>query len=222
MSRKPKKNRLTYTSKTTSKQEILGLLSFKNSLEKDFYSTVTIRNSKVCCETNNLVIEINCSLGLLEMLYHLEQGTWGLQVFSDSVENKKTSLGERLQHIREINQTFIDIEELSIILKDCNIIIKKIAPESVEQELETILSVLAENYVYITKNLSSNPSEIFVPVYEEVSSKNHLSNLMGPTRLAENGYYSYWGLYFDLDDRAVIYDLKKKSIISGDLNLLNI
>jgi len=165
---------------------------------------------------------MDCNLGLLEMLYHLEQGTWGLHEFSDTLENEKVSLAVRLQHIREINQTFIDIEELSIILKDCNIIIKKIAPESVEQELETILSVLAENYVYITKNLSSNPSEIFVPVFEEVSSENHLSNLQEPNKIAKNGYYSYWGLYFDLDERAVIYDLKNKSIIAGDLNLLNL
>lgn len=222
MSRKPKKKRLTYTSKTKSKQEILGLSTLENSLEKDFYSNVTIRNSKACCEQNSLVIEMQCNLGLIEMLYHLERGTWGSQYFSDAGQREKYSLGDRLQHIREINQQFIDIEELSIILKDCTIIIKKIAPESIEQELETILGVLAENYVYLTRNLSSNPAEIFIPVFEEASSENYVSNLLGPKRIVENGYYSYWGLYFDLDERAVIYDLKNKSIISGDLNLLNL
>lgn len=222
MSRKPKKLRHTYSSKTTSKQEILGLASFKNNLEKDFYSKVTIRNSKASGEQNNLVIEMNCNVGLLEMLYHLEQGTWGSYDSSNSLENESSSLGNGLQHIREINQTFIDIEELSIILKDCTIIVKKIAPESIEQELHTILIALAENYVYITKELSTNPSEIFIPVFEEISSENHLSNILEPTKIAQNGYYSYWGLYFNMDERAVIYDLKNKSIISGDLNLLNL
>lgn len=222
MSHKPKKKGPSYTSKTKSKKEILGLSSLENSLEKDFYSTVTIRNSIACCEQDNLVIEMQCNLGLIEMLYHLEQGTWGSQEFSDTVQREKSTLGDRLQHIREINQQFIDIEELSIILRDCTIVIKKIAPESVEQELETILSVLAENYVYLTKNLSNNPSEIFVPVFEEVSAENHMSNILGTKRIAENGYYSYWALYFNMDERAVIYDLKNKSIISGDLNLLNL
>jgi hypothetical protein len=222
MSHKPKKIHLTYTSKTKSKQEILGLSALKNSLEKDFYSKVTIRNSKACCEQNNLVIEMHCNIGLLEMLYHLEQGTWGSQDFLATTQREKYTLGDRLQHIREINHQFIDIEELSIILKDCNIIIKKLAPESIEQELETILGALAENYVYVTRNLSSNPTEIFIPVFEEVSSENHASNLLGPTRIAKNGYYSYWGLYFDMDEHAVIYDLKNKSIISGELNLLNL
>jgi hypothetical protein len=222
MSHKPKKKGPSYTSKTKSKKEILGLSSLENSLEKDFYSTVTIRNSIACCEQDNLVIEMQCNLGLIEMLYHLEQGTWGSQEFSDTVQREKSTLGDRLQHIREINQQFIDIEELSIILRDCTIVVKKIAPESVEQELETILSVLAENYVYLTKNLSNNPSEIFVPVFEEVSAENHMSNILGTKRIAENGYYSYWALYFNMDERAVIYDLKNKSIISGDLNLLNL
>lgn len=222
MSQKPKKKGPSYTSKTKSKKEILGLASLQNSLEKDFYSNVTIRNSIACCEQNNLVIEMQCNLGLIEMLYHLEQGTWGSQDFSDTVQRETSTLGDGLQHIREINQQFIDIEELTITLRDCTITIKKIAPESVEQELETILSVLAENYVYLTRNLSSNPSEIFVPVFEEISSENHLTSSLGETRIARNDYYSYWALYFNMDERAEIYDVKNKSIISGDLNLLNL
>lgn len=163
-----------------------------------------------------------CNLGLLEMLYHLEHGTWGSPELSEPLENDKTTIIAGLQHIREINQTFIDIEEFSILLKDCNIVIKKIAPESIEQELEVILTALAENYVHITRSLSGNPSEIFVPVFEEVSVNNQITNGLGPTRLAKNGYYAYWGLYFNLDERAVIYDVKNKSLISGDLNLLNL
>ncbi|WP_297762284.1 hypothetical protein [uncultured Muriicola sp.] len=210
-----------FTSGERGKCDILGLESLNNSLEKDYFSNVTIRNSAVCCEQNNLVIELNCALSLHEVLFHIQQGTWGT-VQPVLVNKGLTVLSKHMQSIREINNTFIDVEELSFFLKDCSIIIKKLGPESVEHELDTILSTLAENYVYITRHLSETPSEIFIPVYEEVSSGDHITRLAGPLRIDQKGYYSYWGLYFERDIEAVIYDLEGKNIISGDLNLLNL
>ena len=210
-----------FTSREKGSTDILGLESLINSLEKDYFSNVSIRNSSVCCEQNNLVIELNCELGLHEVLYHIQQGTWGTD--QPVLINKGlTVLSKHMQGIREINNTFIDVEELSFLLKDCSIIIKKLEPESVEQELDTILSTLAENYVYITRHLSETPSEIFIPVYEEVSSGDQITRLVGPSMIDQKNYYYYWGLYFESDVAAVIYDLKDKKIISGDLNLLNL
>ncbi len=210
-----------FTSRERGSRDILGLESLKNSLEKDYFSHVTIRNSAVCCEQNNLVIELNCALSLHEVLFHIQQGTWGTDHLV-LVNKGLTVLSKHMQSIRELNNAFIDVEELSFFLKDCSIIIKKLGPESVEHELDTILSTLAENYVYITRNLSETPSEIFIPVYEEVSSGDHITRLAGPLRIDQKGYYSYWGLYFERDIEAVIYDLEGKNIISGDLNLLNL
>ena len=34
-------------------------------------------------------------------------------------------------------------------------------------------------------------------------------------------YFKYWGLYFDNQEEAVIYELTKKRIISGELHMLN-
>ncbi len=207
-------------SRNNGNEDIFGLESLKNSLEKDYFSEVIIRNSVVCCEQNNLVIELQCELGLHEVLYHIQQGTWGTNE-PYSKNQGLTVLSQHLQSIRELNNTFIDVEELSFLLKDCSIIIKKLGPESVEHELDSILSALAENYVYLTRHLSETPNEIFIPVYEEVSLENQDTRLAGPLRIDEDGYYSYWGLYFEKDTRAVIYDLRRKNIISGDLNLLD-
>ncbi len=221
MPHRSNKDKAQFTTRNNASRDILGLESLKNSLEKDYFSHVTIRNSSVCCEQNNLVIELNCELGLHEVLFHIQQGTWGTD--QPMLVNKGlTVLSKHMQSIRELNNTFIDLEELSFLLKDCSIIIKKLRPESVEHELDTILSTLAENYVYLTRNLSETPSEIFIPVYEEVSSKDQITRLAGPLMLDQKGYYSYWGLYFDSDIEAVIYDLKSKDIISGDLSLLNL
>ncbi len=221
MSHRFKKVKVQFTSQDKGSRDILGLESLQNSLEKDFFSHVNIRNSSVCCEQNNLVIELNCALGLHEVLFHIQQGTWGTNQ-PIMVNKGLTVLSQHMQSIREINQTFIDVEELSFILKDCHIIIKKQGPESIEHELDAILSTLAENYVYLTRHLTETPNEIFIPVYEEVSAGNHLSRLANPTRIVDKGYYSYWGLYFEKHTQAVIYDLKRKNIISGDLNLLNL
>ena len=220
MPKRFKKVDARFTSRNKGSGVILGLESLKNSLEKDYFSQVTIRNSTVCCEQNNLVIELHCALSLHEVLYHIQQGTWGTD--EPMLVNKGlTVLSKHMQGIREINNTFIDVEELSFELNDCTIIIKKLEPMSVEQELDTILSTLAENYVHITRQLSETPAVIFIPGYEEVCSGDQVNRLAGPLMIDQKGYYSYWGLYFESDIEAVIYDLRDKNIISGDLNLLN-
>jgi hypothetical protein len=40
-------------------------------------------------------------------------------------------------------------------------------------------------------------------------------------KISNKDYFSFWGLYFDSEEDAVIYDLSNKSFISGDLYMLN-
>jgi len=217
-----KENQHHTPSKSTLKKPLIGLETLKNCLEKDYFAKVSIVHSTARFEEENLAIEMNCNISLLEMLFHIQQGNWG-STPSLNMVNKGTSLmGEHLQYIRDENQTTTDIEELSIILKDCTIVIKKIAPESIEQEIDVLLNVLAENYVYITKHLTITPMELFIPVYEEVSTANYPGNPLGAKKIIEKGYYSYWGVYYNDEEEAMIYDLYSKCIITGDLDLLNL
>jgi hypothetical protein len=76
--------------------------------------------------------------------------------------------------------------------------------------------------VYFTKKFTETPYEIYIPVFEEDHFENDtkLKNI----RIGNNNkkdYFEYWGLYFDSEKDAVIYDLKNKSIIFGDLFMLN-
>ena len=217
-----KENQDYSTSKSTLKKPLIGLDTLKSCLEKDYFAKVTIVYSTACFEEENLAIEMNCNISLLEMLFHIQQGNWGNTPSLNKVYKGSSLFGEHLQYIRDENQTTTDIEELSIILKDCTIVIKKIAPESIEQEIDVLLNVLAENYVYITKHLTVTPMELFIPVYEEVSSANHSNNTVGSKKIIEKGYYSYWGVYYNEEEEAMIYDLYSKSIIAGDLDLLNL
>jgi hypothetical protein len=220
MTRKIPYQKLTISSEDGKAKELLGIPALISQLEKDYFSKISISNSTVCCEKNNLVINMDSSMGLHEILFHLQQGYWGGQHF-DLVDKGITSLRQCMSEIRELNATFLDVEELSIHLSDCSIVIKKISPESVEYELNAILNTLAENYVYITRQLTMTPAEIFIPVFEETPAEDELACLISNTQIDDKGYYSYWGLYFDTDEEAHIYDLKQKKIISGDLNLLN-
>jgi len=33
----------------------------------------------------------------------------------------------------------------------------------------------------------------------------------------KNDYFGFWGLYFDSEDNAMMYDVKNKSLIQADL-----
>ncbi|MGB5428128.1 hypothetical protein, partial [Eudoraea sp.] len=57
--------------------KIKGLVEFKKSLEKDYFSNVSIRNCSSDNARENLVIEMDCNFKLVEILSHLQKGTWG-------------------------------------------------------------------------------------------------------------------------------------------------
>ncbi len=221
MSTKSKKIQFRYKSTTCSDREIIGLESLKCNLEKEFYSNITIRNSTTCCEQNNLVIEMECNLGLLEMLFHRQQGIWGTEECASLIFKGNSKISNQLQNIRKVNKVFIEIEELSLILNDCNIIIKKIYPKSVELEFENIIRILADNYIFLSNQLAASPSEIFIPIFEEVSSINNVTNMVDENSISVDGYNSYWGLYLNMLEDPLIFDLKNKCLVSGDVRLFN-
>ncbi len=220
MTRKVSLKKLTISSRDGTTKELVGIPVLISQLEKDYFSRISISNSTLCCEENNLVITMECPMALHEVLYHLQQGNWGGQRF-DLVDKGISSLRQCMTEIRNLNGTFLDVEELSIHLSDCSIVIKKISQESVEYELNAILNTLAENYVHLTRQMSSTPTEIFIPVFEETPAEDQLEKLISDSKIDEKGYYSYWGLYFDTEEEAFVYDLTQKKIISGDLDLLN-
>lgn len=198
------------------KCEIVGLDSFKKKLEKYFFSKVTVRNSSTNSTTAKLVLELDCNFELREMLNHLKLGTWG------SFDCGEDCFKKALQNLKSNNDLYIDVDEFSIFLKDTSIIINKIYEKSIPNQLESILKRINDNYIIFTKRLTEVPYEIFVPVFEEGILENDttLMNIKsGNNRV--NDYFKFWGLYFNTEEDAVIYDVKNRSIISGNLHMLN-
>jgi len=208
--------------KLNDNPQIKGLVEFKKSLERDYFSNVSVRNCSSDNARENLVIEMDCNLTLVEILSHLQKGTWGRMYSAQNSWSKSSPFSRALRKLNKFNSREIDIEELSIFAKDCSIIIKNIFENSIEEQLRQILQTIAEHYVYFSKRLTETPYEIYIPVFEEdlFANESKLKNIRAGNNKKKD-YFKYWGLYFESEKDALIYDLKNKSIIYGDLFMLN-
>jgi len=202
--------------------QIRGLVEFKKRLERDYFSNVSVRNCSSDNARENLVIEMDCNFTLVEILSHLQKGTWGRMYSAKNSWSKSSPFSRALRKLNKVNNGPIDIEELSIFAKDCSIIIKNIFENSIEEQLRQILQTIAEHYVYFSKRLTETPYEIYIPVFEEdlFENESKLKNIRAGNNKKKD-YFKYWGLYFESEKDALIYDLKHKSIIYGDLFMLN-
>lgn len=193
-----------------------GIESFRKSLEKFFFSEATVRKCATSACGVNLAVELECNLSLVEMLFHFNRGTWG------NFKQGRCSFISVLEKFRKENLVYIDIEELSILFKDTRIIINKLYERSIPEQLNQILAEMGKHYVHFSKGLSETPYEIYVPVFEEEQSENEtfLRNIRNANH-SKRDYFNFWGLYFDSEDDAVIYDLNATHFENGDLFMLN-
>ena len=199
---------------------INGLDNFKRNLEKDFYSQAQVRSCSCTPGGGSLVIEMECPMVLGELLFHLGRGNWG-QVPEGNIGYVSNSLAFRVGQLRLENEIALEIEELSIILKNATLVIKKIFPNSIEKELNQILSAIAEHHSHFTKGEKETNFEIYIPVLEENTTRIQIEEAVTEPEDIRQAYLRYWGLYFDSEEDAVIYDLSRRSFISGDLHMLN-
>ncbi len=202
--------------------QIKGLVEFKKSLERDYFSNVSVRNCSSDIARENLVVEMDCNFKLVEILSHLQKGTWGRMYSAQNSWSKSSPFSRALRKLNKLNSRRIDIEELSIFTKDCSIIIKNIFENSIEEQIRQILQTIAQHYVYFSKRLTETPYEIYIPVFEEdlFENESKLKNIRAGNNQKKD-YFKYWGLYFESEKDALIYDLKNKAIIYGDLFMLN-
>ena len=195
---------------------VRGLDDFMKALERDFFSKVTVRKCTSEDSEVNLVVDLVCDLSLIELLYHFNKNIWG------GFEHGKSSLTSALYALRGENENHIEIEEFSIFLKDTLIITNCIYKDSIPEQLKNILIELGNHYVHFSKGLNEIPYEIYIPVFEEGISENDTTIIDIEVRNKEpKDYYNFWGLYYNSEDDAVIYDLENFCTVRGDLYMLN-
>ncbi|MFC4096978.1 hypothetical protein [Euzebyella saccharophila] len=193
-----------------------GIEKFKKSLEKFFFSIATIRHSTSNNSHINLAIELECNMSLVEMLFHFNRGTWG------NFSQGSTSFVGTLENFKKANPVNLDIEEISILFTDTRLIINKIYSKSIPEQLDNIFKEMGRHYVHFSKGLSETPYEIYVPVFEEEHSADEI--ILGSLEVSnhtQKDYFNFWGLYFESEDDAVIYDLKGSHLENGDLFMLS-
>ncbi len=195
-----------------SNSGVLGLEKFLKSLEKNYFSKVSL----VKCSTRNcdisMALDMVCPITLVEMLGHFNKGRWGYDT------NNQSSFEKSFEALTVQNNMNIDFEELTLFFNDTSIVIKKIYDYSIPEQLHDVLTEIANHYVFLTKGLSERPYEIFVPVFEDKVQNPIFSEKQIIDECPKN-YFQYWGIYLDSEEEALIYDLQKNSFIPADLDL---
>ncbi|MGB5320414.1 hypothetical protein [Eudoraea sp.] len=129
------KYRDNFNLKLDQNPDILGLSDFIRRLEKDYFSEVTVRTIPADRDQINLIIELDCTFNLVEVLSQLQKGNWGTTI-SDGTASPQL---KALNRLRQLNDSEIDVEEFSIFLKDSSIVIKNIFKNSIQDQLNLIL-----------------------------------------------------------------------------------
>lgn len=191
---------------------INGLKAFKRSLEKHFFAKANVYNCSTDTSEYLLMVELECNLTLLELLFHYNKGDWG----------RDLCLEKLLGGVNSANQRPVDIDEFYLHLKDCSILINKIYEQSIVHQFRNILSTIGRHYVHFTKGLFEVPYEIFVPVFEEDNWETNSGFLnMAHGKNSQKDYFGYWGVYYTSEEEAFVYDLENRCLISGELSTFN-
>ena len=195
---------------------------FTKQLEKAYYANVNVRSLENRENRTNLVVELQSNLNLVEFLYHVQKRNMGQLIRTETNDLKDIALSQALDTLSESNGYELDIEELTFFLTDSEITVKRIYSQSIEEQIGNIYRELAQHYMYFTNNQSRVPTEIFIPVFEENLDEQFKHGMcMESATSSKRDYFNFWGIYFSHNDDAVIYDLSMRSIISGDLYMLD-
>ncbi|MCM4152152.1 hypothetical protein DHD05_11175 [Arenibacter sp. N53] len=205
-----------------STDHIIGLETFKKSLEMNYYAEVSIGNYGLKKESANLTIDIKCNFSLNESLFYLNKISPNQGTLNESSPKKTILFLRAYSELKKLNTLYVDISELTISLTDTTILISKIYNQSIADQAENIFTELVQHNLYYTKGLNETPFEMFIPVFEEdtLESDTKLRNIVSDNNNT-NDYFGFWGMYYDQTEEAAIYDLNTKTIIHGDIQILS-
>lgn len=202
---------------TTHEVNLIGLESFKKDLEKYFFSTAIVRKSNLDLSKTDLAIELECNFNLGDAVSYLKQ-----EIFNESWSDT-VALSKVLKALQAKNDIQIDIEELTIHMLDTTIVVQRIFSRSVSKQWGNILREVIHQHRHLVKNLGEMPYEVYIPVLEEnkINDKLVFPTTKQPGQISAEDYFTYWGLYLDSEEEAVVYDVKNSAFIYEDLYMLN-
>jgi hypothetical protein len=125
------------------------------------------------------------------------------------------------KRLRERNrERQIDLNELRIEFEDCDLIIHEVSSDTIIDNLEAILPAVARHYSRLAIREGVNADEIHIPVIEDPDARREarfrvLSHVDEPiTGKGPEDYQGYWGVIFDHEHLAKVYDVKQKILLN--------
>lgn len=189
-----------------------GLDVFLRSLERIFFAESEVKLVSGKTGDNQLILNLRCHLGLLDVLYHFRKGHWGHCGSSECCSAENDHLKVQLESLQKQNSQPVDIEEVNLELDDVLVVVRSTGPGSIAGEIIRLFEALGAHYVHYTKGLQATPYEIYIPVKESVS--HEYQSLSGKS---SDSFYNYWAVYYEDSVDARIYSLEQRQILSEDL-----
>lgn len=185
---------------------------FRNELEKAYFSKVLIRVLNNKPDAYEIGIEFQSSFWLSESVCYYNNSNW-LKDKLDINSSRLEQFYKSLEKLRCNTEQFVDIAECAIYLADTSVIISKVCTNSIINSLDAILDTLVTNVeCLMTENLEL-PTEIHLPILSEDN--------ISLTNITEKSYFGFWGLYYESEEDAVIYDVRNNSTNRGDLFMID-
>lgn len=203
-----------YTSEKTKDHEGILIELFTKILERDLFSNCTIRVVESNRDSVVFIADINCNFCLADGLFQFNSITSDRDNIATKYDNSPI-----YQAVKSVNENLMfstDFKEISINFEDVSIIIGRIYPLSILEQLEVIFKRLSYHFAHFTKGFTEMPYEIYLPVYED-DLPNQTGKKVGRNKF---DYFKYWGLYFNSDSNMKVYDCRTQLLVDGDFFLI--
>ncbi|SRR6266496_121187 len=204
-----------------------GIDEFRRELAADYVSVVRGRPAGAGGLTH-LYVEVISSLSLSHLSQILLDGIAfdlikrGTEKF---VLRPFLAAYKKLRDRNKGKNNFIDIGELQIQFQDSLLVIHEFSSDSVVDQLENILQLVARNYETLVLEDGAYPFSIHVPVFEDPDPERpcrfRVMGLIDETAVvnARDGYFQFWGLEYDPFETRV-YDVEHQRMLDVGFNTL--
>lgn len=120
----------------------------------------------------------------------------------------------------------VDIHEIKFMFNDAEIVVSKICDGSIYESLGAIFQVLAEDFAHLRNGNNEYPYLIQIPVFEDPEKRLCKFRVLLDVdetipKVTNADYLGFWGVYYDFERTARVFDVKRKFLIDSDFLMLD-
>jgi hypothetical protein len=104
---------------------------------------------------------------------------------------------------------------------DAEVVITKIADNSIYESLGEVFQVLAKDFGHLRNGDGQYPYSIQIPVFEDPEKRLCRFRVLLDVdetipKVSKADYLGYWGIYYDFERKPRVFDVKKTLLIDSD------